>query len=96
MAVEPSELTQSSFGLDYWLRRCEGFLIDGPGGRIGRVGGVRFGSSAEPEVLEVRAGLFGRRTLLIAASEVAEVVPAERRLILSGSPRLLGSEAAEG
>jgi hypothetical protein len=95
MAVERAAHSQSSFGLDYWLHRCEGFRVDGPGGRIGRVCGVRFGSSAEPEVLEVLAGLLGRRTFLISASDVVEAVPEERRLVLAGSPRLLGSECLD-
>ena len=95
MPVEGAEHRQSSFGLDYWLRRCEGFRVDGPGGRIGRVRGVRFDASAEPEVLEVGAGLLGRPTLLIPVTEIGEVIPEQRRLIMRGTPRLLGSEAAE-
>jgi hypothetical protein len=95
MAVERAAHSQSSFGLDYWLRRCEGFRVDGPGGRIGRVRGVRFGSSAQPEVLEVQAGLLGRRTLLIPASDVGEAIPEERCLILRRRPRLLGNEPVE-
>jgi hypothetical protein len=91
MAVERAH-SQSSFGLDYWLRRCEGFQVEGPGGRIGRVRGIRFGASAEPEVLEVQAGMFGRRTLLIPTSEVSDVIPEQHRLILREEPRLLASE----
>jgi hypothetical protein len=94
VTVERAGHNQSSFGLDYWLRHCEGFRVDGPGGRIGRVRGVRFGASAEPAVLEVQAGLLGRRTLLIPAADVVEALPEERRLLLAGSPRLLGSEQA--
>ena len=92
MATEPGNHSQSSLGREYWLRCCEGFRVDGPDGRIGWARGVRFSGSAEPQVLEVQAGLFGLRTLLIAASEVAEVVPKERWLILADSPGLLGSE----
>jgi hypothetical protein len=39
--------------------------------------------------------LLGRRTLLIPAADVVEAVPEERRLLLAGSPRLLGSESSE-
>jgi hypothetical protein len=95
MAIERAEHRQSSFGLDYWLRRCEAFQVEGPGGRIGRVRGIRFGASAEPEVLEVQAGMFGRRTLLIRASEVSDAIPEQRRLILQEAPRLLASEQEE-
>jgi hypothetical protein len=89
MAIERAEHRQSSFGLDYSLRRCEGFRLDGPAGRIGRVCGVRFGASAEPEVFEVQAGLLGRLTLLIAASDVQEVIPEQRLLLPHGPPTLL-------
>jgi hypothetical protein len=90
--VERADHTQSSFRLDYWLRRCEGFRVDGPGGRIGHVRAIRFGATAEPEALEIRAGMLGRRTLIVPVSEVEEVIPEQRRLILRGSPRLVGSE----
>jgi hypothetical protein len=61
-----------------------------PAARSGRVRGVRIGASAEAELLEVRAGLLGRRTLLIAASDVQEVIPDQGLLILHGPPTLLG------
>ena len=56
MAVGDAGHRQSRFGLDYWLRRCEGFRVDGPAGRSGHVRGIRFGDAAEPKALEVRAG----------------------------------------
>jgi hypothetical protein len=95
MAGEGAKHLESSFGLEYWLRRCEGFRVEAPGGRIGQVRSIRFGDSAEPEVLEVRAGLLGRRTLLISVDDVETIISEERRLILRGSPRLLGSEPAD-
>jgi hypothetical protein len=91
VATEGGAHTQSILGRDYWLRRCEGFRVDGPEGRIGHVYSIRFGGSAEPDLLEVRAGLLGRRMLLIPVAQVAEVIPEERRLVLAGSPRLAGS-----
>jgi len=80
----------SSYGREYWLRRCEGFLVETPTRRIGRVVGIRYGErSNEPEVLEVRAGLFGRTQLLISVAEVAEVAAGERRIVLNDPPRVL-------
>ena len=65
--------------------------------RIGRVAGIRYGEgSNEPEVLEVRAGLFGRTRLLISVAEVVEIAAEERRIVLDDPPRLLpGTDAAE-
>jgi hypothetical protein len=81
---------RSSYGRGYWLRRCEGFLVETPTKRIGRVAGIRYGErSSEPEVLEVRAGLFCRTLLLISVDEVAEIAAEERRIIVNDPPRLL-------
>jgi hypothetical protein len=74
------------------LRSCQGFRVDGPQGRIGHVRAVRLDSSGRAEVLEVRAGLRGRRTLLIPVSEIADVIPEQRRLVLRANPRLLASD----
>ena len=89
------EQSQSNFGRDYWLRRCEGFRVEAPSGRIGHVRGIRFGRTAEPEVLEVRAGLLGRRTLLIPVSDIEEILPEERLLRLGESPHVLESRPIE-
>lgn len=77
---------------DYWLGRCEGFRVDSPAGRIGFVEDVLFRSrSARPETLAVRAGLFGRRLLLVSIESVEEVIPSRQRIVLRGSPELLGT-----
>jgi hypothetical protein len=36
--------------------------------------------------------MLGRCTLIVPVSEVDQVVPEQRRLIVGGSPRLVGSE----
>jgi hypothetical protein len=70
-----SDPRRSSYRRAYWLRRCESFLVETPTRRIGRVAGIRYGErSNEPEILEVRAGLFGRTRLLISVEEVAELL----------------------
>jgi hypothetical protein len=67
---EVNDPTRSSYDRGYWLRRCEGFLVETPTKRIGRVTGIRYGETTnEPEVLEVRAGLFGRTRLLISVHD---------------------------
>lgn len=85
-----SSPTRSVYGREYWLRRCEGFLVVTPSKRIGRVTGIRYGETTnEPEVLEVRAGLFGRSRLLISVEDVVELDPDEQRLTLADPPRPL-------
>ena len=78
---------------DYWLCRCEGFEVDGPTGRLGFVEAVRFGSRLDrPDELLVRAGVLGRRRLVVAVSDVQEVVPGQQRLVLSRSSQQGGHD----
>jgi len=65
---------------EYWLHHCEGFRVDGVEGRIGVVEEVR--DESGDAQLAVRAGLLGRRVLLIPASEVVEIVPRAMRIWL--------------
>jgi hypothetical protein len=67
---EAHDPRDSSYGPDYWLHRCEGFRVDLPDREVGTVKGLRFRDSIEPELLEVRTGLFGRRLLLIPVERV--------------------------
>jgi hypothetical protein len=93
--VEPesnqgSDPTRSSYDRGYWLRRCEGFLVETPTKRIGRVTGIRYGEATnEPEALEVRAGLFGRTRFLISVHDVTEIDPEQGVLALADPPRPL-------
>jgi hypothetical protein len=83
--------TRSVFDRSYWLSRCEGFRVDSPRGRVGIVSELVFGSRLDqPDALVVRVGLLARRTILISTSEVAEIVPSEKRLRLEDQPALLG------
>jgi hypothetical protein len=57
---------------------------------------VRFDSRVDrPDALAVRAGLFGRRLLLISVDDVAEIIPRETRIVLRAPPTPIASEAAE-
>src|SRR6476469_4023841 len=74
---------RSTYGRGYWLRRCEGFLVETPTKRIGRVVGVRYGErSNEPAVLEVRAGFLGRKLRLIRVEDISEIAPERSRITL--------------
>jgi hypothetical protein len=93
--VEPesnkgNDPTRSSYDRGYWLRRCEGFLVQTPTKRIGRVTGIRYGEATnEPEALEVRAGLFGRTRLLISVYDITEIDSEQGLLSLADRPRPL-------
>jgi len=81
---------RSSYGREYWLRRCEGFLVETRTKRIGRVDGIRYGASQdEPEAIAVRAGRFGRRLLLVSVEDVQRVDPDRRRIVVRDPPRLM-------
>jgi len=75
--------SQEALAREYWLCRCEGFQVDSPAGRVGVVEGLRFLSRLDqPDLLEVRGGLFGRVLSFIPVEEVEDVVAAERRLVI--------------
>ena len=90
-SVDTSDPRDSAYGRDYWLHRCEGFRVESAGREIGIVRGLRFKGSLEPDLLEVRAGLFGRRVLLIPVEQVEELVPKEKRVVLRASSRVAAS-----
>jgi hypothetical protein len=78
---------------DSWLRRCEGFRVDSPHGRVGFVEEVRYASRLDrPDVIAVRAGRFGRLLLIVPVGEIAEILPREERIILHRSPRPTATE----
>jgi hypothetical protein len=59
--VEPesnkgNDPTRSSYDRAYWLRRCEGCLVETPTKRIGRVTGIRYGETTnEPEIYRTQS-----------------------------------------
>src|SRR5213593_2682647 len=76
-----------ALGVDwaYWLCRCEGFRVEAPEGRVGLVDGVRFRTRLDrPDVLLVRVGRLRHRLLSVPVAEIAELLPAEGRIILRG------------
>lgn len=77
----------------YWLEHCEGFRVECDGGRLGFVEEVREPSTPfDRGVLGVRAGMLGRRLLLVPVEEVAYIVPRAEKIWLKSSARIAGSE----
>jgi len=75
----------------YWLARCEGFRVDSPEGRFGLVEAVMFRVRPdEPDALVVRAGVLGRRLVLVPIEDVREVVPRRQRIELTVPPEESG------
>lgn len=91
--VAGSQLPGAASNFDYWLRRCEGFRVDSPQGRVGLVAEVWYASRCDrPDVIAVRAGLLGRLLLIVPVAEIAEILPREERIVLHGSPRATAPE----
>jgi hypothetical protein len=80
--LDTSDPRDSAYGREYWLHRCEGFRVESAGREVGSVHGLRFTGSIEPDLLEVRAGLFRRRVLLIPVERVEEIFPEQKRIIV--------------
>ena len=87
----PKCLAGPTFDRAYWLSHCEGFRVDSVDGRLGYVEEVRADSS-DDIVLAIRAGLLGRRIVLVSAHDVDFVVPRAERLWLHSPTRILGTE----
>lgn len=67
----------------YWLHHCDGFRVDGPDGRIGVVDHVEPGLGANvPDVVAVASGLWRIRLTRIPLTDVVEVEPGRRRLVV--------------
>ena len=93
MAAGSQRPRGAASNFDYWLRRCEGFRVDAPQGRVGFVEEVRYASRCDrPDAIAVRVGLLGRLLLIIPVGEVAEILPREERILLHRSPRRTATE----
>lgn len=68
---------------NYWLGHCEGFRVDSPGGRLGIVEHVVYGSRVDrPDLVAVSRGVWRVRTAEVPVADVVEVLPAQERLVL--------------
>ncbi len=80
-------------GQDYWLAHCEGFRVDAPGGRLGRVEAVISGDGNEgADALVVRGGILGGRVLVVSVDDVDEILPRREQIELRASPQIGGTE----
>ena len=84
-----------AFDRDYWLAHCEGFRVEASGGAVGFVDSVLGGSEGQP-TLVVRAGLLGRRLLVVSSSSVAFIVPRARKIWLHSPVEILGTSERGG
>ena len=93
--VDPRH-SPGSLQREYWLCRCQGFEVGSPTGRIGVVEGLRFLSRVDqPDLIEVRTGLFRRRLLLLPVEDVESISSSEERIVLRAAPRPHGSRVSE-
>ena len=76
---------------DWTLRRCRGFRVEGPGGRIGIVERLLPSEpGAEPALLAVRAGRRSRLLLLVPVDDV-EVIDSLEELVVLRTARVAGT-----
>lgn len=67
---------------------CTGYAVERAGSWIGTVEGIGYEPSARwerPIAVTVRLGRASKRLIRFAASEVTEVIPSERRLVLTAT-----------
>jgi hypothetical protein len=86
-----SELAERLGRRFYWLCRAEGFRVDSPEGRFGLVEAVMFRVRPDwPDALIVRAGVLGRRLVIVPVEDVADVLPRRQRIVLERVPEASG------
>lgn len=92
---QPPQAPPSTFDRDYWIGSCEGYRVDGQGGRIGVVEEVQI-DPAQPSrtLLSIRAGLLGRRVMLVSSDQIEFIVPRVERIWLRTPPTILSTGAA--
>jgi hypothetical protein len=96
MACGPPRPSGAASDVDYWLRRCQGFRVDSPDGRVGVVEEVLYASRCDrPDVIAVRAGLLGRLLRIVPVAEVAWILPGREQVVLHRSPRPTATEHVE-
>ncbi len=89
--MPPTHATPDS--RSYWLARCEGFRADSPEGRFGRVEAVMFRVRPDdPDALIVRAGVLGRRLVIVPIEDVEDVLPRRERVMLARVPEDTGAD----
>jgi hypothetical protein len=80
---------------DYWIGHCEGYRVETHEGRLGFVDEVRE-NPADPDtpLLAIRAGMLGRRIVVVAADEVHMIAPRTQQIWLRAPVRIADTEAA--
>jgi hypothetical protein len=77
----------------YWLCRCEGFRVESPEGKFGLVEAVMFRIRPdEPDALIVRAGVLGRKLVIVPIEDVTDIVPRRQRVMLKRVPDFSGAD----
>lgn len=70
------------------FRHYRGFRVYSHDGNVGYVEDVLFGHDRErPLALAVRSGLFHSRIELVAFDDIVEILPSERRLVVTALSR---------
>ena len=75
-----------------WGPVCDGFRVALPSGERGVVQEIRRGGAAVE--LIVATGLFARRRLSVGEDEIEAILPAARRIVVSGSNAAVGVDEA--
>jgi hypothetical protein len=83
----PQDDQRTTLDFEYWLCNCHDFLVDSESGEdLGVVSGVELAPDSHRAVaLIVTSGWFGRHVRRIAAADVREILPGERRLIVKNA-----------
>jgi len=69
---------------EHWADQWAGFRLDGPSGRLGTIEAVGFDlKTGEPAWLQVRTGMFVRRTVMIPFGDIESIDPLRGRVTVT-------------
>jgi hypothetical protein len=94
-AVRPRPATRlielprgDAWSQSYWLRRCEGFLVEVDKHSLGSVDALHFERHHDrPDALIVAVDGRRHRLCFVSVEDIAEISPENERIILSHDPR---------
>jgi hypothetical protein len=91
MESEVRVIETPRFDTNYWLCRCEGFEVETPEGRLGIVDWLVFCSRHDrPDALAVHTGHVRHRSVVIAVTDIEQILPDRGRIILAANPVPVG------
>jgi hypothetical protein len=81
LGIDHSE-PAATWSRKHWLRHCEGYRVEMPGGALGFVETVFLSEDDEPVTIAVRTGAAETRIVLVPLDAVKQILPECEAVVL--------------